>query len=105
MAGFRAFGPVLGGGGQAGPALCGELVAQLGPGDPFAHDDGRGANLRSLLIHGCGFELTEASRTRQARRGEAMSEQTGTSARIAGQRDPAADSSTPPVIDAAFARW
>lgn len=34
-----------------------------------------------------------------------MSEQTGTSARIAGQREPAADGGTPPVIDAAFARW
>ena len=33
-----------------------------------------------------------------------MSEQTGTSARIAGQREPA-DGGTPPVIDAAFARW
>ena len=34
-----------------------------------------------------------------------MSEQTGTSARIAGQREPVADGGTPPVIDAAFARW
>jgi 3'(2'), 5'-bisphosphate nucleotidase len=33
-----------------------------------------------------------------------MSE-TGTSARIAGQREPLAESGTPPVIDAAFARW
>src|SRR3954451_6395249 len=34
-----------------------------------------------------------------------MSEQTGTSARIAGQREPVGDGGTPPVIDAAFARW
>ena len=34
-----------------------------------------------------------------------MSEQTETSARIAGQREPVADGGTPPVIDAAFARW
>ena len=34
-----------------------------------------------------------------------MSEQTGTSARIAGQREPVSDGGTPPVIDAAFARW
>jgi 3'(2'), 5'-bisphosphate nucleotidase len=34
-----------------------------------------------------------------------MSEQTGTSARIAGQREPAGDGGPPPVIDAAFARW
>jgi 3'(2'), 5'-bisphosphate nucleotidase len=34
-----------------------------------------------------------------------MSEQTGTSARIAGQREHAGDGGTPPVIDAAFARW
>ncbi|AGZ46194.1 3'(2'),5'-bisphosphate nucleotidase CysQ [Actinoplanes friuliensis] len=33
-----------------------------------------------------------------------MGEQTGTSARIAGQRDPS-EGGTPPVIDAAFARW
>jgi len=34
-----------------------------------------------------------------------MSEQTETSARIAGQREPVVDGGTPPVIDAAFARW
>jgi 3'(2'), 5'-bisphosphate nucleotidase len=34
-----------------------------------------------------------------------MSEPTGTSARIAGQREPVGDGGTPPVIDAAFARW
>ena len=38
-------------------------------------------------------------------RGGAMSERTGMSARIAGQREPAGDGGTPPVIDAAFARW
>jgi 3'(2'), 5'-bisphosphate nucleotidase len=34
-----------------------------------------------------------------------MSEQTGTSARIAGQREAVVDGGAPPVIDAAFARW
>ncbi|MEU4216287.1 3'(2'),5'-bisphosphate nucleotidase CysQ [Actinoplanes sp. NPDC026623] len=34
-----------------------------------------------------------------------MGEQTRTSARVTGQRDPVADGGTPPVIDAAFARW
>ena len=34
-----------------------------------------------------------------------MGEQTGMSARIAGQRNPVAEGGTPPVIDAAFARW
>jgi len=34
-----------------------------------------------------------------------MSERTETPARTAGQRTPAGDGGTPPVIDAAFARW
>nr|BFE67750.1 hypothetical protein GCM10020092_010510 [Actinoplanes digitatis] len=34
-----------------------------------------------------------------------MGEQTRTSARVTGQRDAVADGGTPPVIDAAFARW
>jgi 3'(2'), 5'-bisphosphate nucleotidase len=34
-----------------------------------------------------------------------MGEQTSTPPRIAGQRDALADGGTPPVIDAAFARW
>ena len=39
----------VGGSGPAGPALCGELVAELGPGDPVAHHDRGGAVVRSVL--------------------------------------------------------
>src|SRR4051794_10671834 len=49
MASFRTSGPAVGGSRPVGPALCGKLVPQFGPGDLVADDDGRGALVGSVL--------------------------------------------------------